>query len=349
MAKKINLTSGSIFAGNPITFTIQPETLDSPSFHRVIIEVNFDNGGSYETVKLTVPVTTEGNNVVLDVSSALRIPLDNFPYTATTKTFPLVRWYIKAYDEYMNKNGEVHTGVGEVYYPQKPVADTDTDLRCIAGAMSDMERILSNPSPAVKDFSRKPTSIPEVTVVGESFSYPVSYASSQILASSTALTAPTSSEQKITKEGSQTIGGHALYALPSSEAENRSTFRFINARGCLESINIPKAYSKKLSVETTPYTIAVQETFNTFSRSAIKKQNNRESWLYQSDPLDTAWLYWYLHEFLMSEHVWLKVKDTWLSCTITQEDEITISDNTTQNMYSVSVTAKLDINGSPYL
>ena len=271
MAKKINLTSGSIFAGNPITFTIQPETLDSPSFHRVIIEVNFDNGGSYETVKLTVPVTTEGNNVALDVSSALRIPLDNFPYTATTKTFPLVRWYIKAYDEYMNKNGEVHTSVGEVYYPQKPVAGTDTDLRCIAGAMSDMERILSNPSPAVKDFSRKPTSIPEVTVVGESFSYPVSYVSAQMLASSTALTAPTSSEQKITKEGSQTIGGHALYALPSSEAENRSTFRFINARGCLESINIPKAYSKKLSVETTPYTIAVQETFNTFSRSAIKK------------------------------------------------------------------------------
>lgn len=349
MAKKINLTSGSIFAGNPITFTIQPETLDSPSFHRVIIEVNFDNGGSYETVKLTVPVTTEGNNVALDVSSALRIPLDNFPYTATTKTFPLVRWYIKAYDEYMNKNGEVHTGVGEVYYPQKPVAGTDTDLRCIAGAMSDMERILSNPSPAVKDFSRKPTSIPEVTVVGESFSYPVSYVASQILASSTALTAPTSSEQEITKGGSQTIGGHALYALPSSEAETRSTFRFINARGCLESINIPKAYSKKLSVETTPYTIAVQETFNTFSRSAIKKQNNRESWLYQSDPLDTAWLYWYLHEFLMSEHVWLKVKDTWLSCTITQEDEITISDNTTQNMYSVSFTAKLDINGSPYL
>ena len=151
MAKKINLTSGSIFAGNPITFTIQPETLDSPSFHRVIIEVNFDNGGRYETVKLTVPVTTEGNNVALDVSSALRIPLDNFPYTATTKTFPLVRWYIKAYDEYMNKNGEVHTGVGEVYYPQKPVAGTDTDLRCIAGAISDMERILSNPSPAVKD------------------------------------------------------------------------------------------------------------------------------------------------------------------------------------------------------
>ena len=51
----------------------------------------------------------------------------------------------------------------------------------------------------------------------------------------------------------------------------------------------------------------------------------------------------------MSEHVWLKVKDTWLSCTITQEDEITISDSTTQNMYSVSFTAKLDINGSPYL
>lgn len=88
MAKKINLTSGSIFAGNPITFTIQPETLDSPSFHRVIIEVNFDNGGSYETVKLTVPVTTEGNNVALDVSSALRIPPRQFPVHRHHKNLP---------------------------------------------------------------------------------------------------------------------------------------------------------------------------------------------------------------------------------------------------------------------
>ena len=349
MAKKINLTSGSIFAGNPITFTIQPETLDSPSFHRVIIEVNFDNGGSYETNKLTIPVTTEGKEVSLDVSSAVRIPLDNHEYAANPTTYPVVSWYIKAYDEYMNRNGEVHTGVGEVYYPADGSKNGgSTNLRCIAGAFSDIERLKSGVTKAVTLLSCKPTDTHEIAVVGDSFVYPVSYSAGQNLATSSSLTAPASREQEITTEGAQSIHGHPIYALPSSEAEDRTTFRFINRFGCLESISVPKSYSQKLNVESTLYTKAIQETFNQFSRAAIKKQNDSESWLYQSDPLTESWQQWYLHEFLMSEHVWLKANDAWLPCIINLEDEITIKDKTNKVMHSVSFTAKLGINGDPF-
>ena len=349
MAQKINLTSGSVFAGNPITFTITPSVATNPSFHRVIVEVNFDNGtGSYETNKLTIPVTTERSNVSLDISSALRIPLDNYEYTAIPTTYPVVSWYIKAYDEYMDNNGEVHTNAGEVYYPQKPVSGGSTNLRCIAGAFSDIERLKSGVTKAVTLLSCKPTATHEIAVVGESFIYPVSYSAAQNLASSSSLTAPASREQEITKEGAQSIQGHPIYALPSSEAEDRTTFRFINRFGCLESISVPKSYSQKMSVESTQYTKAIQETFNEFSRAAIQKQNDRESWLYQSDPLTKAWQQWYLHEFLMSEHVWLKANDTWLPCTISLEDEITIKDDTARNMYSVSFTATLGINGDPF-
>ena len=64
MALKINLTSGSVFAGNPITFTITPSLATKPSFHRVIVEVNFDDGtGSYEINKLTIPVTNEKKEI----------------------------------------------------------------------------------------------------------------------------------------------------------------------------------------------------------------------------------------------------------------------------------------------
>lgn len=349
MAQKINLTSGSVFAGNPITFTITPSVATKPSFHRVIVEVNFDDGtGSYETNKLTIPVTTEGRDVSLDISSALRISLDNYEYTATPSTYPVVSWYIKAYDEYMDNNGEVHTNVGEVYYPQKPVSGGSTNLRCIAGAFSDIERLKSGVTKAVTLLSCKPTATHEIAVVGESFVYPVSYSAGQNLATSSSLTAPASRDQAITKEGAQSIQGHPIYALPSLEAEDRTTFRFINRFGCLESISVPKSYSQKMSVESTPYTKSIQETFNQFSRAAIKKQNDRESWLYQSDPLTKEWQQWYLHEFLMSEHVWLKANDTWLPCTISLEDEITIKDETTKNMYSVSFTATLGINGDPF-
>lgn len=349
MAQKINLTSGSVFAGNPITFTITPSVATKPSFHRVIVEVNFDDGtGSYETNKLTIPVTTEGRDVSLDISSALRISLDNYEYTATPSTYPVVSWYIKAYDEYMDNNGEVHTNVGEVYYPQKPVSGGSTNLRCIAGAFSDIERLKSGVTQAVTLLSCKPTATHEIAVVGESFIYPVSYSAAQNLASSSSLTAPASRDQAITKEGAQSIQGHPIYALPSLEAYTRTTFRFINRFGCLESISVPKSYSQKMSVESTPYTKSIQETFNLFSRAAIKKQNDRESWLYQSDPLTKEWQQWYLHEFLMSEHIWLKANDTWLPCTISLEDEITIKDETARNMYSVSFTATLGINGDPF-
>lgn len=354
MAQKINLTSGSVFAGNPITFTITPSVATKPSFHRVIVEVHFDDGtGSYEINKLTIPVTTEepteGRDVSLDISSALRITLDSYKYTATPSTYPVVSWYIKAYDEYMDNNGEAHTGVGEVYYPADGSKNGgSTNLRCIAGAFSDIERLKSGVTKAVTLLSCKPTDTHEIAVVGESFVYPVSYSAGQNLATSSSLTAPVSREQEITKEGAQSIHGHPIYALPSSEAEDRTTFRFINRFGCLESISVPKSYSQKMSVESTQYTKAIQETFNEFSRSAIHKQNDRESWLYQSDPLTKAWQQWYLHELLMSGHVWLKANDAWLPCIINLEDEITIKDETNKNMYSVSFTATLGINGDPF-
>ena len=350
MALKINLTSGSVFAGNPITFTITPSVATKPFFHRVIVEVHFDDGtGSYEINKLTIPVTTEERDVSLDISSALRITLDSHKYTATPSTYPVVSWYIKAYDEYMDNNGEVHTGVGEVYYPADGSKNGgSTNLRCIAGAFSDIERLKSGVTKAVTLLSCKPTDTHEIAVVGESFVYPVSYSAGQNLATSSSLTAPASREQEITKEGAQSIHGHPIYALPSSKAEDRTTFRFINRFGCLESISVPKSYSQKLNVESTQYTKAIQETFNQFSRAAIKKQNDRESWLYQSDPLTESWQQWYLHEFLMSEHVWLKANDTWIPCIINLEDEITIKDKTNKVMHSVSFTANLGINGDPF-
>lgn len=350
MAQKINLTSGSVFAGNPITLTITPSVVTKPSFHRVIVEVNFDDGtGSYETNKLTIPVTTEGRDVSLDISSAIRITLDSYEYTATPSTYPVVSWYVKAYDEYMDSNGKVHTNAGEVYYPQKPASGGSTNLRCIAGAFSDIERLKSGATKAVTLLSCKPTATHEIAVVGESFVYPVSYSAAQNLSSSSSLTAPSSAEEEITKEGVQSIQGHPVYALPSSESETRTTFRFINRFGCLESISAPKSYSQKLNVETTEYTKSIQETFNQFSRSAIRKQNDRESWLFQTGPLTEEWLQWYYHEFLMSKHMWLKVSDIWLPCTVAMEDEITIKDKTNQVMHSVSFTAKLGINGNPII
>lgn len=349
MAKKILLTSGSILANNPITFSITPSDAGtSPSFHRVIVEVTYDNNnGNYEVIKLSVPVTQEGKDVVLDVSSALRVPLEDFQHSPLVATYPMVKWYIKAYDEYMNSNGELKTNQGIQYYPQEPNTSDGgaTNLRCIAGAFWDIERMVSGVTKSVTYLSRKPQSLPQLMVVGDTYAYTPAYPASQSLLDSAALVAPQSREVEITKEGLQTIGEQSIYAMPKDEGKDRMVFRFINSFGVLECVSIPKTYSKKLSIQSSSYTVTKLETFNSFSRSAVSKKNDRESWLFMTDPLDENWLQWYLHEFLISNHIWINVKGNWIPVTVIPEDEITFLDKTNTNMYSVSFTAKLDIYG----
>lgn len=347
MAQKITLTSGSILAGNPITFRIKPNILNNtPSFHRVIIEVKCGmSGGNFETIKLTAPVAIEGNDVELDVSSAIRVPLDAYEYSPDAATYPLCKWQLRVYDEYMDSGGAVHTHQGELYFPDK-----DNYYCCIAGSFSDFSRFTS-PSP-IKEviyFSRKPTDSPQIVAVGETFAYTPPYEKQALLVNSASLVAPASVVTTIDKKGLQTIGDQKVYALPAEEAKTRQVFRFINSFGVLESVSVPKVYSSKVSVSSTSYAISRQETFNKFSRSTVRKTNNRESWLYLTDPLTLNWLEWYMHEFLMAEHIWMYVKGIWLPCTIKPEDDTTLFDHTQQNPYTIAFSVQLDINGSPLI
>lgn len=347
MAREIQLTSGSVLAGNPITFSIRPEYLSKkPSFHRVIIEVTCGmSGGDYETIKLSAPVAIEGDNVELDISSALRVPLDSYEYSAEDEIFPIVKWYVKAYDEYMDSNGDVHTKQGEVYFPEKP-SEEDTNYRCMAGAFSDMQRMVGSPFKSVWSLSCKPKSSPQIVAVGELFTYPVSYKTQQYLSDSVMLEQPKSQTVAIDKEGTQRRGEQLLHALPETKKNLRTVFRFVNRFGVIESVSVPKSYSKTLAVTSEQYTIAKSETFNTFSRQAVKKSGNIESWLFTSDPLTEEWQQWYLHEFLMSEHIWMQVQSYWVPCMIMPEEKNTFYDRTQRNFHVVSFTVLLGINGS---
>lgn len=346
MARKVTLTSGSVLAGNPITFRIQPNVLpNSPSFHRVIIEVKCGmSGGNFETIKLTAPVAIEGNDVEIDISSAIRVPLDAYEYSSDATTYPLCKWQLRVYDEYMDSDGVVHTQQGELYFPSK-----DNYYCCIAGAFSDYERLTSNGSKDVVKMSRKPTSSPQMTCVGETFAYTPAYTTPQSLVNSDTLERPASKIATIEAEGEQTIDGHVLFVLPATERQYRQTFRFINSLGVLESVNVPRVYSKNFAAESTPYVVSKLETFDSFSRSSVKKMNNKESWSFATDPLDEEWQQWYLHEFLMSEHVWIEIKDRWIPCTVSFDDDITFCDTTKSDAHVVSFTVQLDINGSPTL
>ena len=343
MASYLRVVEGSIFNGNPITFAVTPLKIEgsTPSYHRMVFEVKCGiSGGSYETIRLTEPVLTEdGKEVQVDISSALRTFRDSYKYSPDPGVMPVVKFNVSAYDEYMI-DGEPFKSPTTYWLHDNNIKQT------IFGGFSDYDRLTAtNESMPVHRMSRKPTTTPQLACVGETIIYVDPYGSAIDIFSSE-WHAPEAKAFTVTNEGQQTVGDISVFALPQSEAIRRTEFRFINSFGVLESISVPRVYSKKLGITATSYTVTRRETLRSFSREAVRKQNNQESWDFQTDPLDEAWLAWYLHEFLMSEHTWININGKFLPCIITSEDEITFDDKTKETMHSVSFTAKLDFRGS---
>lgn len=343
MAAYLRLVEGSIFNGNPIIFAVTPLKIEgsTPSFHRMVFEVKCGmSGGNYETIRLTEPVLSEdGKAVQVDISSALRSFRDSYEYSPEPGIMPVVKFNVSAYDEYMINGNPDQT---------QPVSwlDGDNVRQTLFGGFSDYARLTAtNETMPVHRMSRKPTTAPQLACVGETIIYVDPYSTAVDLFSSE-WDAPEAKAFTITKEGQQAVGHTSVFALPQSEARHRTEFRFINSFGVLESISVPRVYSKKLNITATNYTVTRRETLRSFSRNAVRKQNDQESWDFMTDPLDESWLAWYLHEFLMSEHTWINIKGKFLPCIITAEEEITFGDKTKEAMHSVSFTAKLDFNGS---
>ena len=343
MASRIALKSGSIFNGNPITFEVTPTILDTPpSFHRVVVEVKCGmTGGNFDTIKMFEPVLEEksGTTVEVDVSSALRTFRDAYVYTSEPTVYPMVKFRVSTYDEYM-LNGEVHSTEPITY----PIADKY--LCTLFGAFSDIERLSAGETKGVTRLSTKPTSSPHLVSVGEPFAYTSSYVSPQTIEGSESLVAPESKVTVVTKEGQQILGGQSVYAMPATEGQYRDVFRFINSFGVLESVSVPKAHREKLNISSSSYVRTIRETFSRFSRSLVKKTGNQETWTFETDPLNEDWLRWYLHEFFMSEHVWILVGNRYLPCTIETDDDIAFVDHTQSAMYSLSFSAKFGIYGN---
>lgn len=342
MASLLRLHSGSVFNGNPIVFIVWPMALkETPSFHRMIFEVKCGmSGDNFETIKMSEPINNEkGNPITVDISSALRSFRDSYEYSPNPGVMPMVKFNVSAYDEYMT-DGEVKKSEPVYYLAGEDVKQT------IFGGFSDYDRLMAtNDTMPVGRMTRKPTTIPQLACVGETIIYVEPYSPAVDFTTAT-WEAPEAKAYNITAEGAQTVGGQQLFALPASEAARRTEFRFINSFGVLESISIPKSYAQEVDIKATNYIVTRKETLHSFSRSAVRKQGNMEGWNYMTDPLDEKWLAWYLHELLMSEHVWLKINGKFLPCTIESEETIKYADDTKDDIYSVSFTARLSFCGS---
>lgn len=286
-----------------------------PSFHRMIFNVM----AAGETLAFSSPVLTEGGEVEVDISSALRSVFDGYVWTPNTVTTPSATWTVEAYDEYMT-DGEVKrsdkiTLQGTATYP---------------GGFSDYERITAQCA-LPRWFSRKPTSSPEIVAVGETVCLPATG------------NRPQSRIVTVTTEGMQTEVN--AYAVPVDKNAPRLSLRFVNAFGCLESISVPRAYQRTATFTAQEHIMARQERFDTPSHVVVRKQGGTETWRCTSDPVDREWQQWFLHDLLMAEQVWVNISGTWIRVHIIPEEEITYRDETKSDMYLVTFGLRFDING----
>lgn len=344
MAQDLIINGASPLIGSPITWQVQAAVITGEcAFHRVKLTVNcFLDGVDKSETELTLSSPAEsGETLTFDISSALRAVADKYEYTAEPPTaYPRIGYSLSAVDEYM-QNGEVHDNVGKVVSPDNGTSK----YYCIMGGYSDLERILATSgSKTAQHFTRKPTTLPEVVMVGETMVCPQSF--SAPISSGNATVGPTSKVVNITTEGLQTINGRQVYALPAGQTD-RYQFRFVNGLGCLESISVRSLRTTKVNVTQESFIRSVQETFGSFSRGLVTKKNDYETWTMASGPLDQAWQSWFLHEFLMAKFVWINIDGHWLGCHIIPDEEITGIDRTQGALCEVAFSVQLDLNGSP--
>ena len=183
----------------------------------------------------------------------------------------------------------------------------------------------------------------ELVAVGESFVYPQSFDKPVSLGNVT--TGPTSVEVEITQEGAQTINGRQVYAHRSAP-QDRYEIRFINGLGCMESVSLRTLRTSEMNITKETYVRSLQETFGTFSRNLVTKENDYETWKLSTGPIDREWLSWYLHEFLMSTTAWIKVEGHWLRCHILPEESVTALSRTDNAILEVIFAVQFDMNGS---
>ena len=232
------------------------------------------------------------------------------------------------------------------------------------GSWTDMERMKASVDGQGVEYlntsvmSRKPTSSPEVVFASNEFIYPAEFNRSildidhmsddatPVFVSGAPTDGPKSLSYIPIGEGAITVGGHTLYAI-NSPTGNGYLLRFINGMGCMESLHVTSMVKREVPITTDKHTVAKQETLKKFSRSVVRKSNDRETWYLTSGALDDKWASWYVHEFLMSEQLWIKLGTLWIPCHVVPEETTVLEDRTKAQPYEVQFKLEMDINGSP--
>jgi hypothetical protein len=375
------ITSGSPLIGSPIIVNViaaEVAAVDTLAYHRIVVQVVAALEGvdtDYTTQQFYATIGDEslaGRTKQFDISSALQTVADKYEYTCNAATYPRIKFRIVAWEELM-VNGVPSSGT-ETEYPGRS-GQTLLYLFALQGAYSKADRRASNGYKKVREFSRKPSSAPQIVCVGETYAYTPAFNGTETTPATSPFTGyalddlpcgPTSVVTTIATPGAQTIGGKSVYAMPKAMAtRDRREFRFINSLGVLDSISVYSLAEVVAQSDSTMFSKAVYESFAGFARAFYRKHDGPEKLKMSSGAVDRHWQQWFAHEFCMAKHVWMFVPDekanaanniattlssesygSWLPVHITTEETVSLIKTDGDEVLEVAFVVEMDDEGS---
>lgn len=376
------ITSGSPLIGSPIIVEViaaEVAAVDTLAYHRVVVQVVAALEGvdtDYTTQQFYATIGDEslaGRTKQFDISSALQTVADKYEYTCNAATYPRIKFRIVAWEELM-VNGVPSSGT-ETEYPGRS-GQNPLYLFALQGAYSKADRrAATNGFKKVREFSRKPSSAPQIVCVGETFAYTPAFNGTETTPATSPFTGyglddlpcgPTSVVTTIANTGAQIIGGKSVYAMPKAKAtRDRREFRFINSLGVLDSISVYSLAEVVAQADSTMFSKAVYESFAGFARAFYRKHDGPEKLKMSSGAVDRHWQQWFQHEFCMGKHVWMFVPDekanaanniattlssesygAWLPVHITTEETVSLLKADGDEVLEVAFVVEMDDEGS---
>lgn len=322
MAKKIEITSGSLLIGNPIMVSVTADIFSNATLHRVKLIVKAALSPDFVEEEYSLSAPANSNDVVeFDISTVLRSAASKYKYEYATsaRSYPYLAYTIKAYDEYM-LNGILQE-TGEMIY------NGGAKSYALMGAFTDRERYLSaSDTKDVISFTRKPV-IGEVCTPGELFVYPDAVAIPMKI-TDTITSGPSISVATLEGSGTKTYEGRTIYVDPN--AKNRLLFQFVNGYGVVETISAEMLEGVESSGESEVDIVTATSSFKGVKQNIVRRADREKVYKCSSGYINREWAEWWANEFLGGDafrrsghsQCWVLLDGNWLPCTVETDDDI---------------------------
>lgn len=298
------------------------------TFLKICVELDaelFRRGVTLRSSKfyLSIPVSKGMEGVWFDFSSCMRSMLgviseDSFSHEWSS-TSAHVRYRYKVWDEYLDKNNEVVSSIGQATSYSK-------NFYAIPGELTDMQRLLAPQDTAsllgnVKVMSNKPDGevVPvggesvlsvfsrqngtaDILFNGNATSYEAVFYEMESSAFRFAFPSRGACSLSFSGVSHRAIKYHAV----ASPGKPYAYFEFVNRLGALESVYCYGLRGESSRISAERNALHQGMTYKPSGRFFRRVKSSEETLSLSTGPVSREWAKWFVDDFFRSGHVWMK-------------------------------------------